>query len=275
MELLPALSSFGRGDTVEIEVRTAPESGEVIVRHLGDVIQRHVYEGAARIRLTGLAVGGYGVELLTPTGSAKTAIEVTSDDRARLRYGFVADYAQGRDVAGLSDLVRRLHLTDVMLYDWAYRHADLLGGGEEYRDALNQPISLETVGRVVAAVQEAGARAMGYAAVYAVGPDEWPAWQHDALLQATGEPYGLGDFLFLVDPASADWQASFSGQLKDSVQRLGFDGFHLDQFGYPKRAERPDGQAVDVAASLVAMIGAVRSALPDAQLVFNNVNDFP
>ncbi|HEY4152870.1 MAG TPA: glycoside hydrolase family 66 protein, partial [Pseudolysinimonas sp.] len=47
------------------------------------------------------------------------------------------------------------------------------------------------------------------------------------------------------------------------------------QFGYPKRAERPDGQAVDVAASLVAMIGAVRSALPDAQLVFNNVNDFP
>ena len=28
------------------------------------------------------------------------------------------------------DTVRRLHLTGIQFYDWAYRHADLLGGGE-------------------------------------------------------------------------------------------------------------------------------------------------
>ncbi|MEO6533645.1 MAG: glycoside hydrolase family 66 protein, partial [Pseudolysinimonas sp.] len=145
----------------------------------------------------------------------------------------------------------------------------------EYRDALDQPISLATVGSLVAAVQAVGARALGYAAVYAVGPQEWPGWQHDALLQATGEPYGLGDFLFLVDPAAADWQQSFTRQLQESAQRVGFDGFHLDQYGYPKRAERPDGQRVDVSASFVSLIGAVRTALPHSQLVFNNVNDFP
>ena len=69
---------------------------------------------------------------------------------------------------------------------------------------------------------------------------------------------------------------SFTGRAPpESVQRVGFDGFHLDQYGYPKRADRPDGQVVDVAASFVSLIGAVREALPDAQLVFNNVNDFP
>lgn len=275
MEMLPSLSSFGPGDPVEIEVRGASEPGELIVRRLGDVVQQRPYDGAERIRLTGLAVGGYGVELLSAAGSARTAIEVVGNDRARLRYGFVADYAPGRDMSGVSDLVRRLHLTDIMFYDWAYRHADLLGGGEDYRDALDQAISLATVGNLVAAVQGVGARALGYAAVYAVGPQEWSAWQHDALLQATGEPYGLGDFLFLVDPAAADWQQSFAAQLQESVHRVGFDGFHLDQFGYPKRAERADGERVDVAASLVSMIDSVRAALPDARLIFNNVNDFP
>jgi len=275
VELLPVLSSYGPGDAIEIEVRSAPTSGEVIVRHLGDEVQRHPYSGAARLRLSGLAAGGYGVELVSPGGSARTAIEVVVNDRARLRYGFVVDYAPGRDVSGVSDMVRRLHLTDIQFYDWAYRHADLLGGGEEYRDALDQPISLEAVGTLVAAVQAAGARALGYAAVYAVGPQEWPAWRHDALLQATGEPYGLGDFLFLVDPAASDWQQSFTGQLREAVERIGFDGFHLDQYGYPKRAERPDGESVDVAASFVSLIGAASTALPHARLVFNNVNDFP
>lgn len=275
VELLPVLSSFGPGDVIEIEVRAAPDSGEVIVRRLGDVVQRHPYSGAGRFRLTGLPTGGYGVELVSPGGSARTAIDVVGNDRARLRYGFVVDYSPVRDISGVSDTVRRLHLTDIQFYDWAYRHADLLGGGEEYRDALNQPISLEAVGGLVTAVQAAGARALGYAAVYAVGPQEWPQWQHDALLQATGEPYGLGDFLFLVDPAASDWQESFTGQLREAVERIGFDGFHLDQYGYPKRAERPDGVSVDVAASFVSLIAAASTALPDARLVFNNVNDFP
>ena len=275
VDLLPVLSRFAPGDPVEIEVREAPESGEVIVRRLGDVVQRQAYEGADRLVLTGLEPGSYGIELRSPGVTARTAIEIADDDRARLRYGFVVDYSPGREVSGVSDLVRRLHLTDIQFYDWAYRHAELLGGGDEYRDALDQPISLASVAGLVGAVQAAGARALGYAAVYAVGPQEWPDWRHDALLQATGEPYALGDFLFLVDPAAADWQRSFTGQLRDSVQRVGFDGFHLDQYGYPKRAERPDGQAVDVAASFVSLIGAVREALPDEQLVFNNVNDFP
>ena len=66
MELLPTQSSFGIGDPVEIEVRGGPESAELIVRRLGDVVQRHEYRGEARLRLTGLAAGAYGIELTGP-----------------------------------------------------------------------------------------------------------------------------------------------------------------------------------------------------------------
>ena len=106
----------------------------------------------------------------------------------------------------------------------------------EYRDALDQPVSLDTVRRLVNDVQAAGASALGYAAVYGVGNDEWPTWQHDALLDGEGQPYPLGDFLWLVDPAAPDWLAHFADDLAASVETVGFDGFHLDQYGYPRFA---------------------------------------
>ncbi len=270
-ELLPTKASYRPDELIAIEVRGTTPKGTVRVWHLHELVAELAYAGAGAIALPALPPGSYAVEL----EELRTAIEVAADPRRRLRYGFVASYAPDKDVAGISDTVRRLHLTGVQFYDWAYRHADLMGGGETYRDALDQPIALSTVQSLVATVRSAGARALGYAAVYAVGPKEWDAWKHQALLKAGGEPYALGDFLFIVDPAAPDWLAHFADELRKSIDALGFDGFHLDQYGYPKRAIRADGVDVDVAASFVTMIGAVRAALPEAHLVFNNVNDFP
>jgi dextranase len=283
LELLPERSTYSPGDPIAIEVRgsagtgtgTGAGNGTIVVRHLGDEVSRAIHTGGSKLLLDALPVGGYGVELIVDGVVIRTAIEVRTDSRARLRYGFVVDYSPDRDLTGVSDLVRRLHLTDIQFYDWAYRHADLLGGGEEYRDALDQPISLQTVRDLASAVRSAGARALGYAAVYAVGPNEWTDWRHRAILDATGEPYALGDFLFLLDPAAPDWLASFTGQLRRAVTEVGFDGFHLDQYGYPKRALRADGKSIDIAESFTTVIEASRVALPGSQLVFNNVNDFP
>lgn len=269
-ELLPLRASFRPGEAIEIDIRGAVEPGTVTVWHLGDLAAEVAHDGGSAVTLPALPKGGYGVEL----GDLRTAIEVTANPRGRLRYGFVASYAPDKDVEGLADTVRRLHLTDVQFYDWAYRHADLMGGGETYRDALNQPISLPTVRSLIGAVQQAGARALGYTAVYAAGPNEWPRWQHDGLIDGAGKPHALGDFLFLLDPAAADWRAHYAVDL-GKARALGFDGFHLDQYGYPKRAVRADGQFVDMGASFDVLIRSVREALPDAGLIFNNVNDFP
>ncbi|MEY9951538.1 glycoside hydrolase family 66 protein [Leifsonia sp. EB34] len=274
-ELLPERAWYGAGDEIRIEVRGVSGAGELTLWRLGVKQGAWTTAGTGLVSLGTQAAGGYGVEWTDGTLLLRTAVQVAGADTSRLRYGFTVDYAPDRDPRGLVDTVRRLHLTDVQFYDWAYRHADLLGGGEHYEDALGQPVSLATVRRLVDAVHTAGARALGYAAVYAVGPQEWDGWKQWALLDAAGEPYALGDFLFIVDPAAVPWLSHFRGELTAGVATVGFDGFHLDQYGYPKHARRADGRTVEVARSFDTMIGGVRDALPDAHLVFNNVNDFP
>jgi dextranase len=269
--LLPTRVLYAPDQPVGIEVRGLAAPATLELRHLGDPVASYAVAADGVVDLGPLPAGGYSVAL----GEARTAVEVTADPRGVLRYGFVVDYRPGRDLAAVSDNLRRLHLTGVQFYDWAYRHADLLGGGEQYDDALAQPVSLATVRALIEACHQVGADALGYAAVYAVGPEEWPTWEHDALLTGSGTPYGLGDFLFLLDPAAPDWLEHFGSDLVAATTQVGFDGFHLDQYGYPKRAHRPDGEVVDVSTSFCRLVEGVRDRLPVGRLVFNNVNDFP
>lgn len=276
IEILPTRVSYRPDEPVTFEV-IVPEGTDAVlhVLHLGESVMTRTIDGPGVATVGALPAGGYGIELRTEQSVARTAVEVTAVPHARLRYGFVASYAPGRDIGDVVRNVRRLHLNGVQFYDWAYRHADLHGGGEEYHDALGQPIALDTVRRLITGLHEAGSAAIGYAAVYAVGPEEWPAWDGHALLQSNGEPYGLGDFLFLLDPAAPEWGDHFAQELREAMLGLGFDGFHLDQYGYPRRAMLPDGTDVDLSESFVQIIERVRRSVPSARLVFNNVNDYP
>lgn len=270
-DLLPTRTSYRPDQGVEVEVRRLDQPGTLTIFHLGDPVREVPVSADGVVDLGPMPEGGYSVEL----GEARTAVEVVADARSVLRYGFVVDYRPGRNVDAVQDNLRRLHLTGVQFYDWAYRHADLMGGGGQYGDALGQPVSLATVRSLVEACRAVGSDALGYAAVYAVGPQEWPAWEHDALLTSSGTPYALGDFLFVLDPAAEDWLDHFRSDLAAATDAVGFDGFHLDQYGYPKRAHRADGVDIDVAQSFCRMIEGVREELPSSRLVFNNVNDFP
>jgi dextranase len=274
-EVLPTLAACGPEDRPSVEIRGLPAPGRLRVLHLGREIAGHAVDRDGVIGLGRLAPGGYGIEVHSGGRITRTALEVRGGTASPMRYGFVTDYRPGRRVDAVADNMRRLHLTDVQFYDWGFRHANLLGGGDEYADALGQQVSLDTVERLIDAVHGVGARALGYAAVYGVGNDEWPGWQHVALLTPSGTPYGLGDFLRLVDPADAGWLAHFVADLRAATDRLGFDGFHLDQYGYPKHATRPDGRRVSLEDSFASAISAARDALPAGRLVFNNVNNFP
>lgn len=270
MELLPTKGTFAPGEPVEVEVRGADGPVTVSLRRLDE----HVAEVEARdgtARFPAQPEGGYGVE----ADGASTALDVLADPLSRPRYGFVSHYETGRETAGVADNVRRLHLNCVQFYDWMYRHANLLPPQDEFEDALGRPISLDTVRRLAAAVRGAGALPLAYAAVYAAGRDEWPRWADDGLYRADGTPWTLGDdFLWNVDPTSDRWFEHFAGDLQATLG-LGFAGFHLDQYGAPKRALRRDGTEVDLAAAFPALIDRLAERLPEARLIFNNVNDFP
>jgi dextranase len=269
-ELLPTKASFRVGEPVDVEIRGAAGAVTVSLWHLDEKLDEVVADGLARF--AGLEEGGYGIE----ADGARTAVDVVEDPLRRLRYGFVADFAADRDVEQVVENARRLHLNAVMFYDWMYRHADLLPPELDFDDALGRHVSLDTVRSLVRALQDAGSLAVGYAAVYAVGREHWPEWSGEGLYHADGTPWRLGDdFLWIVDPSSERWLEHFADDLVAARESVGFDGFHLDQFGWPKAAIRQDGTLVDLAEAFPALIGHVRDALGSTRLVFNNVNDFP
>ncbi|NUR24313.1 MAG: hypothetical protein HOV83_00385, partial [Catenulispora sp.] len=269
--LLPDRATYRPGDDIHIELPPAPADRRLTVERLGRTVATvTVPASATTVALPELPEGGYSVTL----DGEHTAVEVLADPVERLRYGFVAAYAPGRDPAGVQRFFRRLHLSAAQFYDWAYRHADLLGPAV-YDDPLGQPVSLDTVIRFATALRDAGTAPLGYAAVYGVGDGEWERWRHAALLRPDGEAYALADFLRIVDPAHPEWLAHFTADLRKAADAVGFAGFHLDQYGFPRRAVRPDGTRVDLAESFATLIEAVRAALPDKTLIFNNVNDFP
>lgn len=278
MELIPTQSTFAPGQEICIDVAGPVRGGLVArVRQLDREIASVAVAGP-QLTLPSLDEGGYGFDVEDEFGAlvASTAFDVLADPMSRPRYGFVADYRAGRNVAAVLHHFRALHLNVVQFYDWAYRHAELVGPEDEYVDPLGQPISSKTVRRLADGFTEIGTRPLGYAAVYAVGEEAWPQWREHGLFHSDGSAYELGeDFLKIVDPSNAVWLRHFGAELRRAVDEMGFAGFHLDQYGWPKHALRSDGSVCDLADAFPALIDSVAGDVPSSRLIFNNVNDFP
>lgn len=275
-ELLMERSNYLPDDDVAVELRGDPNpDGVIAVSHLGHEVQRFP-ANTPLIELGKWRPGGYGLTWESEgVRRATAAFRVEPFPGARLFYGFVSEYPEQPDLSGMTELARRLHLNAVQFYDWAFRHADLLGGGEKYTDPLGRPVHLESVASMIDAFAEIGAVAHGYAAVYAVGDQEWEDWSPLALLDAEGNAYALADFLRIIDCSDPRWLSHFTQELKSSSKRPGFVAFHLDQYGQPKWGQRADGALVDVEKAFSTLVRHIADQLPDARLVFNNVNDFP
>jgi dextranase len=281
IELIPTRTSAATGEIVEVELRTAQSvAGQLRVEQLTDtVLTRAIDLPAGRhvVSLGPLARGGYAVALETATGSAETAVDVLDDPFERPRYGFLADFSPDRDdTADTVDDLRRLHLNVVQFYDWMYRHDELVGSREQFTDPLGRSLSHKTTRILIDALHAVGSVTMGYAAVYAASFAYADRWPDQVLRHAEGSRWTLGDLVALTDPTPGrPWVDHFLDQLRIAVAQLGFRGFHLDQYGWPKLALRADGTTVDLAVAFPQLISAIRDARPAERLIFNNVNDFP
>jgi dextranase len=270
VELVPVKATFAPGEPLVVDARAANAGDTVRLLHLDRLVAEERVDAEGRVVFSPQEEGGYGVE----ADGCATAVDVLADPLRRPRYGFVSHYGPGRATEGVAENVRRLHLNAVQFYDWMYRHAKLMPPEEEFEDALGQRISLTTVRRLADAVRAAGSLPIAYAAVYAVGKEAWPEWESDGLFRRDASPWMLGDFLWNVDPTSERWLSHFTEELRGTLD-VGFAGFHLDQYGSPKWALRKDGSRVDLVEAFPALIDRLAEALPDARLIFNNVNDFP
>lgn len=272
MDLLPLKATFAPGDPVAVELRGAEGPVEVELWRLDEPVAKAVAGADGVAVFPPQLEGGYGVE----APGARSALDVLADPLRRPRYGFVSRFEAGRDPAPVVENARRLHLNIVQFYDWMYRHAALLPPADDFLDPLGRELSLVTVRRLADALREVGSLSLGYAAVYAVGAEEWPRWRGAGLYRPDGRPWQLGeDFLWILDPADAEWSRHLADDLRRAAEAVGFAGFQLDQYGWPKRALRADGVEVDLAEAFVTLLGRLRDALPGVRLIFNNVNAYP
>jgi len=252
----------------------APSSGVVTVFHLGIPVKE--FTCTEEFNLGNFSEGAYSILWSGHDGgSESSAFEVLQDPWSRLRYGFISEFSDSVDVGNYVHWARKLHLSAIQFYDWAWKHEFLTTELSHYPDPLGQLISTEKIKQLVRGYMDIGAIASGYAAIYAVDAEGWERWKSSGLFDTKGNPYTLGeDFLWIVDPADPKWLKHMTSELQ-KAHEFGFTTFHLDQYGWPKNALRTDGVGVDLSTRFPEMLNHFTSSLPNCKLIFNNVNDYP
>lgn len=271
MDLIFDKVSFLPGEEI---TGVTPGAGTLTVSRLGVPLLQ--IECSEKFNLGKFSEGSYSISWKALARTEVTsAFEVLSDPWARLRYGFVAEFSDDVVTEEYIKWAKRLHLTAIQFYDWAWKHEFLTTEDSHYGDPLGQQISTAKVKELIAEYEKVGATASGYAAIYAVDAEGWERWKKAGLFDTQGKPYLLGEnFLWILDPANSEWLAHMISQLK-KAEEFGFKAFHLDQYGWPKVALKSDGTAVDLAQRFPEMLSQIVKSLPQSKHIFNNVNDFP
>ncbi|HET7016428.1 MAG TPA: glycoside hydrolase family 66 protein [Streptosporangiaceae bacterium] len=289
--VVPQKASFAPGEPWQLRVTVrSDQAANAVVR---------VSPGPAQVRVQ-LATGlthvscevpaprtverGYLVEAsVVADGAVATgrgAVDVLADWRDDPRYGFLSEFGPG-DVGqpARAAAMAGLHLNCAQFYDWMYRHDQLLPPSEDFTDPIGRRLSLASVRRSIAACVDAGIAPLAYAALYAGLPDFAAAHRDWQLTDGQGQPEHLAELFYLMNPADAGWQRHLLGQFGETLDRLDFSGFHLDQYGYPRRARDAAGQRLDVGAGLGALASAASSLTaerrPGGAVIANAVGAWP
>jgi len=277
------LEAEDRENIIEIEF-TVSELDRIIFRKL--VKPSELMEGAITYRMScELPVGNYGVDVkviyVNQTILVHTACDVVESCDSMIRYGFLTDFSE-QDKEDSSDInyAVKLHLNTLQFYDWMYRHDKLVAEEEEYLEPLGRKISLQTIRNKINLCKQHGIRPFAYGAVYSASKEAYakhPSW---ALYKKDKEVLSFADWLVFMDTSNdAPWCNYIIEQYADSVKRLGFQGIHMDTYGFPKYVYNDKQERISLAETFPGMIKLAKQAVKEiddkAGVIFNAVNNWP
>lgn len=232
---------------------------------------------------------GYGIDLSlyieeNLVQQCSTSFDVVSNWRKAIRYGFLSDFDtqdknDNEDVKSLC----KFHLNLVQFYDWMYRHDDLVPQTPEFTDLMGRKLNLDVVREKISFCHAYGMKAMAYGAIYAAGTDFYKKHENWGLYNSSGEIYNFIDIFKIMNIApDSPWHRHIIGEYKNAVTKLGFDGIHMDTYGFPKTAfSKLNGEEkVEYLDRLFPLlIDNTRKELEkvstDICLIFNNVGNWP
>ncbi len=239
---------------------------------------------------------GYGFELAVKTGkeattlaTASTAADVLDGWPQMPRYGFFANFkCEESEEESLSraETLAAYHVNVVQFYDWMYRHEDFIPPADKFIDPMGRAVSYATVRHKIAAAHRFNMATLAYGAVYGATPAFWETHQSWGMYQADGTPYSLERLFYIMDISlGKPWAENILNQYEKAVTVAGFDGIHVDQYGYPKLAytlpENPakSPETLELARLFPPIINAAAQRVaplkPGAGVIFNAVNNWP
>ena len=227
-------------------------------------------------RLPGLAGGTYTVRALGPDGSilAEELTTVGAHPGERPVHGFATSFGDD-DVSSVLEWLRALRCTVVQVYDWMAEYAAPLGPPTGWKDPSNRPVSYHALRALAAGIRAGGGVAHAYAPVYAVDLPFAAAHPEMMMYRNDGATQKFFDMIELADPASEDWRRHFARTYGEAADSIGFNGFHIDTYGYPRAPLDRHGRPIDMRAAYEGFLAFFRAARPLDQLSFNQVNGVP
>ena len=259
----------------EIVLATLPAGSSRVVARCarGDVVEAEVGDGA---RFRALPAGTYAVEAHAPDGAvlAEELTTVGAHAGERPVHGFATSF-QTESVPAVLDWLRALRCTVVQIYDWMASYSAPLGPPWGWRDPSGRPVSFEALRSLAAGIRDQGGVAHAYAPVYAVELPFAAAHPELLLYRGDGSPQRFFDSIQLADPGNEQWQRHFAAAYGSAADRIGFDGFHIDTYGYPRAALDVQGRGVDMRVAYEAFLASFRRERPSDLISFNQVNGVP
>jgi dextranase len=226
--------------------------------------------------LSTLRAGTYAVQAIDEKDRILDEIITTvgSHPGERPVHGFATSF-RDEDIPSVLKWHRALRSTVVQVYDWMASYTEPLGPESGWKDPSNRPVSLGALRALASGLRDQGSIAHAYVPVYAVGHGF--AKQHPEMLmyQDNGEPIRFMDQIVLSNPGNEAWQRHFVQSYGQAADSIGFDGFHVDTYGYPRVAFDADGNSIDMRAAYESFLRFARSAWPDTLTSFNQVNGVP
>jgi dextranase len=264
---------YRTGEEISLTALPAGTARVRAQRPTARAIEAEVDNGA---HFGGLSPGTYSIEALDTAGLvlAEELTTVGSHAGERPVHGFATSF-QESCVPGVLAWLTKLRCTVVQIYDWMASYAAPLGPPGGWKDPSGRPVSFEALRALSAGIRASGAIAHAYAPVYAV--DLPFAADHPELLMYRGDgtPQRFFDMIKLADPGNDQWQRHFAAAYGSAADAIGFNGFHVDTYGYPRAGLDRGGDGVDIRRGYESFLGSFRKERPLDQISFNQVNGVP
>lgn len=233
-------------------------------------------------------MSGFGVEIELYINEMlkdklTSSFDIADSWKCAPRYGFLSDFFESdkNDELDAREM-NKFHLNVVQFYDWMYRHHELIPTGNTFIDILGRELSIDVVKQKIDFVHKYGMKAMAYGAVYGAEKEFFDEHQEWGLIKNDGNIMDFINLIYIMDISrECGWHDHIISEFLNAI-KFGFDGIHMDQYGFPKEAISVlNGQIKvrhlrnDYTNLINDTKDYIKKSGYDAQLIFNAVNNWP